>query len=238
MINRKQEIMYKGRTYKVDQIINEFRKNWTIDGNAGEYQPIPNSIKDLKEIIKYAVKKAYLPSMRRAISLHSSNETPEEYRQIEKNKKLAFGKCEYILNYELLDLLNSYVFPKTLEEFLKFEERVCEHLRRVFVEEYNISDYTWGNAQKWLTIAIKYVLSSSNLPSHFDDLFMVVSSPIDSIVINRAYKMFKVKKPASSWSNIDDFKSIQDFEVSLRDNVNSNGFVSPLIWEILTWSVN
>ena len=67
---------------------------------------------------------------------------------------------------------------------------------------------------------------------------MVVSSPIDSIVIDRAHKMLKVKKPSSSWSNIDDFNEIKNFEISLRDKANEKGFASPLIWEILTWSAN
>lgn len=238
MINPKQVIMYEGRPYRVDQIIHRFRKNWTVNGNPSDYQPVPNHIKDLKEIIKYSVDKAYLPSMRRAIKIHQDNETREAYKKIEERKNLAKDKCEHILNDELADFFGSYIFSKTLEEFLIFEERVCEHIRRVFVEEYDISGYTWGNAQKWLTIAIKYVLSSSNLPGYFDDLFMVVSSPIDSIVINRAHKMFNVKKPSSSWSNIDDFDEIKNFEISLRDKAVVNGFVSPLIWEILTWSAN
>lgn len=238
MINNNQIIMYEGRPYKVDQIIHRFRKNWTVNGNPNDYQPIPTNITDLKEIIKYAVDKAYQPSMRRAILIHPDNETPEERKDIEKRKNLAKGKCEYILNDELLNFFNSYTYPKTLEEFLKFEERVCEHIRRVFREEHNISDYTWGNAQKWLTISIKYVLSSSNLSARFDDLFMVVSAPIDSIVIDRAHKMFEVKKPSSSWSNLDDFKEIKTFEISLRDKAELNGFVSPLIWEILTWRVD
>lgn len=238
MINRNQVIMYECRPFEVDQIIYRFRKNWTVNGNPNDYQPVPNNIKDLKEIIKYSVDKAYQPSMRRAILIHPDNETPEERREIEKRKNLAKGKCEHILIDELTEFFNSCSFPKTLEEFLKFEETVCEHIRRVFKEEFDISDYTWGNAQKWLTISIKYVLSSSNLLGYFDDLFMVVSSPIDSIVIDRAHKMLKVKKPSSSWSNIDDFNEIKNFEISLRDKANEKGFVSPLIWEILTWSAN
>ena len=238
MINRKQVIMYKGRPYTLNQIIEQFRRSWTIDGSAGDYQPIPNHIKDLKDIIKYAVEKAYLPSMRRAISIHSDNETPEEYKQIENSKKLARGKCEMILQDELLKLFTCHNLYNTLESFLDFEKEVTEHIRRVFTEEFDISNYTYGNAQKWLTIAIKYALSSSNLSSSYDDLFLVVAAPIDSIVIKRAYKMFKVKKPSTSWSNIDDFKTIKDFEISLKDKASTNGFVSPLIWEILTWSVN
>lgn len=238
MINLHQTVNYQGRSYQVGEIINKFRQSWTINGNPSVYQPISNQITELKQIIKESVTKAYKPSVNRALKLHQDNETREQHKQIETNKKLAKDKCQGILEEELYNLVKSPIYPANLQNFLNLEKVITEHISRVFKEEFGITNYTYGNAQKWFTISLKYLLSSSNLPQQCNKLFLVAPAPIDRIVINKAHKMFKIKKPSTSWSKIDDFNEIRDFELSLAIHAKQNNFISPLIWEILTWSVN
>ena len=69
-----------------------------------------------------------------------------------------------------------------------------------------ITWYTYGNAQKWVSMAIKYfvVIGYKNKLIDFDHPLADCVFPVDGIMINEIFKDFRIKGVTPSWSKCDD----------------------------------
>lgn len=170
-----------------------------------------------EEAIKLAISKAYAPSTRRALSLDKGVKTNAPRSTCE----------EYLYNAIILNIDKI----KSVEDYDKFAKECCSHLRKEF-QEYGISDYTYGNAQKWLGMIFKYLLSCEEIRKNYD-VFDFCFIPVDSIIIKKAQEL-GVKFESKSWSKCDSYEHIRNFNINLMDKVG-NDYPSLIYWECIAW---
>lgn len=118
------------------------------------------------------------------------------------------------------------VAPKTQEEFDKWHKCMCEQI----IEKYKTTaKLFYGQAQKWLNMALKYAVVLE-IPQAKDVVpFMHV--PVDNIVL----RLLENKvKPSSveAWSRWD-YKTYIKFQKDLRNHLK--GTQAPIVWEFTHW---
>lgn len=105
------------------------------------------------------------------------------------------------------------------------------------------SGYTYGNGQKLVNMAIKYVLSS-DIIQYDHPVFKYCHIPVDGIIQAVAKKKLNVgflhqdgKEPKeySSWSKNNSRNDFLDYQERMRKAVQEKNYYSPLIWEIQNW---
>ncbi len=100
---------------------------------------------------------------------------------------------------------------------------------------YNILDYTYGNAQKLFNMTIKYIFSADNIDPHLS-IFKVAHIPIDGIIMKIINKKLNVRKMPKAWSKTDEYKDIKDYQIEYQNALPEN--YTPLLWECENWKNN
>ena len=187
------------------EIVTGFRNDWKY------------SLKGIleEEIIETAINKAYAPSMRRAIKLNG------------KSSKEPREECAEML---LKKISENYRTINTTKAFDDFAKACCDNIVNIFHDKHGIEDYTYGNAQKWLNMTFKYMLSADNMDYDLK-VFEVCHIPIDRIIMDKAKDKLSVEPLSCAWSNCNDWKEIQRYQDSIR-----NADEIPLLWEIKNWN--
>lgn len=184
--------------------------------------------------IKKCCDRAYLDLCR---TIHFKEEYKENF-----NYKLEFKNsvCEIIKStiklIEKFDFINS--------EFEDFKN--CWHYEAcnkiIESAEKFTDDFHYGQAQKWLNMALKYltVLGCCNeVNQHFEDLQI----PVDSYIMEAASEKFSIKLPiensenkhtyyynSKSWSKWD-AEEYFNFQKNVMGKIDKE----PLIWETYAW---
>lgn len=201
-------------TEKYLDIISNWRKTWctkskhlSIMGCATE-----------KETINLAIDKAHQPSVQRGLKLENGQSTKAPRQEVKK-----------YLSEEIIGILHKEDF--TFEDYNNWAEKVCEKIRKSY-RDHGITDYTYGNAQKLLSMTIKYVLSADNIDCTLH-IFEIAYIPIDGVIMKIAKKELNVKPMPNAWSKTDNFADISTYEDRLR-NAMPVGYC-PLMWECENW---
>lgn len=208
MINKNEEII---------ELVNAFRMDWkTTSGKK-------LSLNDFNEkldmnVFRESVKKAYRASTTRALKNPNKINT----------KAIKESLIDVIAND-----LNSLYISNDNYDFSIFESELSTKVRNAFKDK-GLDDYTYGNAQKWINLSIKYLLSS-NYVDPMNPLFKNCFVPIDSIVMKMAKKQLNVKE-IGAWSKCDDIEKIINYEKEIKKATDALGYYSPLIWEIKNWN--
>lgn len=189
----------------MSEIVTGFRNDWKYS-----LKGIPE-----EEIIETAIKKAYAPSMRRAIKLNG------------KSSKKPREECA---KFMLSNISKNYKTINDARSFDDFAKVCCDNIVNIFHDKYGIEDYTYGNAQKWLNMTFKYMLSADNMDYDLK-VFEVCHIPIDSIIMNKAKEELVVEPLSCAWSNCNNWDEIQGYQNSIRNAVEI-----PLLWEIKNWN--
>lgn len=113
-------------------------------------------------------------------------------------------------------------------EKLKVPRQECVYHRN------GIDLYTYGNSQKWINMAIKYLYSSDHI-DHTHKLFEVCYLPIDRIVQDQAYKELGIKRLPVAWSKCDNWQDILDYEENIKNAIKEKTNNSRLWWECKAW---
>lgn len=140
-----------------------------------------------------------------------------------------------------------YFLSGNVSDFGRWHKDVCDKLR----DEYNTPPekvfLTYGQAQKWINMTIKYIYyifteAREFLPENWkDDKFKKVlisfkdeyHMPIDSYILNTmADKNIKYIDPKVVWSNIDSYKDYCDYQTNIDDQLQD---ICRLEWEIREW---
>lgn len=106
-----------------------------------------------------------------------------------------------------------------------------EQIRTIYKQKY-IDDYTYGNAQKWVNMSIKYyiaLLSNENLPC--ESLMKIPAFPVDGIMINHIKRNLKISFPCA-WSKCD---NKADF-IEYLNKVNKSTEETLFEFELNAWS--
>lgn len=94
-------------------------------------------------------------------------------------------------------------------------------------------ELTYGQAQKWVNMTIKYLYM---LNEHtFDNIFEFLHIPIDNYIFKAVKEKLGIDKPKNPWSKLDETEYLNyqnDIRKKLKEEEN---YISPLDWEFKIW---
>lgn len=111
--------------------------------------------------------------------------------------------------------------------FDAWHQDLCRELAKVF-ENLNCG-FTFGHAQKWVNMALKYLYVCD--PCLMGDLTDLLHAPIDSITLRAAAKE-GVDPLCEKWSQMDDPNAYYAYQNKLRETVG----VPLILWELEAWN--
>ena len=194
--------------------INDWRNSWSSTG--GRKLSIVGCGTE-EEVISKAIDKAHAPSVLRALKT-GGNPTALPRARAEV-KELLINELPKALHASMSQV-----------EFDNWNADLCEKIKDIY-HKYNMTDYTIGNAQKLLNMAVKYTFSANIIDPNLD-FFKIAHIPIDRIIMKAATKKLGVAPLEKAWSATDDMTELLDFQSRLRDSLSDE---FPLLWEIKNW---
>lgn len=144
----------------------------------------------------------------------------------EKNKaKIA------VTNY-IRERLAAIHFPEddNQERFEVWHKETCDGIIRTF----SLCDLTYGQAQKWLNMMFKYLLTLEQPEAC--RLINWLHIPFDNIIIERAIAKNVFERPRKAWSQwtYDEYTKYQSLLRNWIKNTKGKDF-PPIIWEFRNW---
>ena len=174
----------------------------------------------MDDVIAVAIDKAHAPSVIRALKTGGIS------------TRIPRSAVESFLKDEFEQIIN--MNPISENDYDKW----AIGIEKEIVKEYHrngITDYTLGNAQKLVSMAMKYIFSADNVDPDLP-VFKVAHIPIDKRIMDIAKSKLGVQKTASSWSKIDDENEIITYQKNIRVKMDEmlRGYF-PMIWECENW---
>jgi hypothetical protein len=143
-----------------------------------------------------------------------------------------------------LAALPSAAHLSTQEKFDDWHRALCDSLKEQYrkdgyVDESGKSLFTYGQAQKWINMALKYVFvyGEKRLPG-YRRLYPFCHVPIDKIIIAELKKVNCGKVPplaGKTWSRLDDYAVYMNFQHWIRSTFSGS---APLAVEFSLWQKN
>lgn len=198
---------------------------------------------DPKDIIlKKSAERAYLDLCRTIKFKTEDKDVKAEYKSKVCDKLVK----EYDV---LLNAVNTSSDKEKQNAFDREHKRICEEIIGTYSK---ICDFTYGQAQKWLNMTLKYVIlldENSELKSYLHipvDSFIMQTVGSDNAKLKHCLKLECVPKKdgtvgkysessSKSWSkwNYDEYIAFQN---TVRKAINENtSFGSPIEWENVAW---
>ena len=132
---------------------------------------------------------------------------------------------------DILQLRISLLDPemiRTQGDFDLWHKESCEKIRQIYREEK--VEFSWGQAQKWLNMTIKYLyIVGSN---DFTGIFQFCHVPIDNFIFQIAEKELGIPRLKMAWSRCDDYNEYMAYQKELRSRIKG---YDPLRWEFKYW---
>lgn len=174
---------------------------------------------DLSRTVKYRLSTSQLTEkLKKSSSKHEKNEANEF---IQKKEELVNSVCE-----------NLHQLPEG--EFDPWHKTKCEKICTVMNESGLLKEaFTYGQAQKWVNMTLKYLWLLGLLPEQLTDMLHV---PVDSYIIEAAAAKDEEyglaiegcpNKPWSKWEYVD----YRDFQKGVRERVKG----AAIEWEGPAW---
>lgn len=203
--------------------VDRLRKHWKTSG--GKPLSFGSKYKNINDVFANACLNAYGPSVIRTGNLTGAS---KKTKQFLKN---------YVADY-LKEKIKDIYCRKSLdyEDFCEWEYENVKWVRSTYHNN-GVKNYTYGNAQKLINMAIKYLLSS-NLIDENNPLFKECYFPVDSIIQKKLHKDFSIPylpNKNHSWSKNDNWNDFMSYQDNAREIILKNSYYSPLICEISEW---
>lgn len=190
-----------------------------------EYVSVSKDAYDfLKHMLFGAWSSIYVASSERAY--RDMCRTLRNIRQSDTNSTKLRSEIDLLLEEEICALLDRGIANQ--KQYDEWHENLCNRIRKHYRD--NGFEMTIGQAQKWVNMTMKY-LFIADAPGAAD-AFYFCHVPIDSYIITAAEKQLGLKRPALSWSKMDDYREYAEYEKQIRMRL---GNVAPLEWEFKTW---
>ena len=121
------------------------------------------------------------------------------------------------------------------EKFDKWHEQLCKNIK-VLYNKKGI-DFTYGQAQKWVNMTIKYLYMLEVEEYTFDSIFEYLHIPIDKYIFEVVEKKLEIKRPVDAWSRWDKYEEYLKYQKDIRERIekDKNIDVPPLLWEFKNW---
>lgn len=130
-------------------------------------------------------------------------------------------------------------------DYDEFHHALCEEIIGYYSNEKSyVSDFYYGQAQKWINMTMKYLcVIGEERYRWLNILYPFLHIPIDSVILGKIIGDFEIESVAVkgkrvllknlSWSRIDKdtYDAIQDV---LREKIGENEI--PIIWEFKAWN--
>ena len=204
--------------------ISDFRSNWKSTGGKRDFLVKFQERVSQFGVYKAAAMSAVGASNQRALKLNGNTHLP-----------IAKEQCYDLIAKSLQELFSRSAV--TVEDFSNWEYTLATEIRKIH-KDLNIDDYTYGNAQKWINLSIKYVLWYDQT-DYRHDVFKNGYFPIDNIIQTKICQASKRSKnrvmPIGSWGQCDDWIQIKNFQNEARDYIIAEGWYSPIVWEVSHW---
>lgn len=192
-----------------------------------------------------AAHRAYL-DLARTIRFVYSSSYIDEHKNEESVKQFTKAKEDRIKDIceSLIKSVDSY--PGNSTDFDVWHKKECERIIERMEEPYCCEkkllkpneNFTYGQAQKWINMTLKYLWLLDLLPKEIEEESLHV--PIDSFILQ---KLKKEQVPgvtgsgetyyynSNTWSTITDYKNYKD----LQDEIKKISFPNPIQWEGAAW---
>ncbi len=216
---------------ELDSSIAYFKAHWASTG--GEYVPFLDRYDDPNVIYFQAGMEAYRAAMRRAIKLQEVTQRTRD--------QLREQSCRYLATR----LATLFALPQeslNVGSYNDWAEETTMGVRAIY-RNAGVNDYTVGNAQKLVNVAMKFVMSSNRFRG--DNLvFFYCHFPVDARIQNTIKSQLGVhllhqngqpRYGNSSWSKNDNWADFLDYQARVREAVLRFGYYSPMVWEATHW---
>jgi hypothetical protein len=174
-------------------------------------------------------KRAYMDLSRTVWGINKGTD-PEHYQH-----------AEQLLRAALTELPGKSGVLVSRQDFDSWHQTLCERLKVQFgaagyIDESGNAKFTYGQAQKWINMALKYVFvfGERRLPG-YQYLYPYCHVPIDNIIIAnlRAEKCGDVPDlGGKAWSRLDDYATYMNFQQWMRTTFTGS---APLAVEFFLW---
>lgn len=171
--------------------------------------------------------KAHAPSVLRAVSYNGKYIEAQKARFEARNYGVQCFKSLY------KDCKNSGLSKEVFDNRVYGSDGLLDTIYNIY-QKFGISDYSYGNAQKLIHVASKYLLSSNQVDQD-NSFFEFIGAPIDRIVIIAAQDEGLTLPTNNPWSRYNR-KEVIDFEKKLFEIIKNKYGVAPLFWECCIWN--
>ena len=183
---------------------------------------------DILEFLKFS----YFGNLKDPIEVASNRAYRDMCRTIKFNGLSEENRLK--LRKKVKDDFKTEIDNLTLKiqgDFDKWHEQLCKKI----IDEYKKSkiQLSYGQAQKWVNMTIKYLYILEVEGYTFDSIFEDLHIPIDNYVFDAVEKELGIKRPADAWSKLDK-KEYLKYQEDIREELRKKNS-SPLIWEFENW---
>ena len=207
--------------------------------------------KDILEFFKYS----YFGNLKDPIDSASNRAYRDmcrtlDFKHIDENDKKNFKKevkaiLKNIMKNE--DKNQNINNIKNQDEFDTWHHVLCDNIieKCKKIEKYKKTDngekekiqFTYGQAQKWLNMTIKYLYMLEVEEYSFDNVIKWLHIPIDNYIFDAVEKELEIDRPTDTWSRWDNYDEYLKYQKDIRERIekDSNIDVAPLLWEFDKW---
>jgi hypothetical protein len=146
-----------------------------------------------------------------------------------KNNELIFEKATAYLKYRLRILKNNANGINQVK-FDRWHRNTCTGLINVY-KELNYSHFTFGQAQKWINMTLKYIFTMGPKKiSGFKKVYPFCHAPIDNIILDTLLE-YNAPKISCKWSRLKNYEEYFTIQLWLRNSFET----VPLDTEFKMW---
>lgn len=216
----------------LDSAIIYFKNHWRSIGPNPQYVPFKDKYATIEEVYYHAGNEAYRASVSNRIPLFEGLNNRDKAALRERSVRYLASRLEELF---LMEEMNFDIFAS-------WEKEVATYIRRMY-HDAGVRLYTYGNAQKLINVALKFVLSS-NIVDYHHEVFKYCFFPIDGIIqrmlkndlaVDFLHENGKRRYYQPSWARCDNFEDILDYQRRVRTALLALGYYSPLVWEATHW---
>ena len=202
--------------------ISKLRTSWHTSG--GRVLSYGKKYK-INEVFNQIGLSAYFASVSRAINFKDFGIDKKTRQKLKEDAASYLSKEVKKIYYKEI---------KTDKEFDKWMKKTSNKIIGLYSAK-GAKDYTLGNAQKLINIAIKYLLSSDS-SRRKNTLFKHCHIPIDSIIQKELFKYpFNIKQLSCPWSKLNNWNEYMRYQNDVRNKAKQCGYESPIACEIDIW---
>lgn len=205
-----------------------------------------------EEMFDLMIKKAYEDATQQG-----AYNTLLQTDELKKASAKAYNDAVEILKDRITCLLsaNDKTDIQMESSYDSWHETTCKEIKKIYNNKLN-ELFTYGNAQKWVNMTMKYILIVNSLIGKFEKICEIkeyLHIPVDNYMIEAIWDVTKIRLPlieekllkngtrgaylpekVKAWSkwDINDYIVFRD---SLRNYLKEKNEKSPIEWEGPTW---